>query len=280
MPRSYISDTRPKEHRMLEANGNGNGINVKDMTPQAYEPRMPPKRSEVIAQRIVKDIRTRGLRPGDPLATETEMCASHSVGRSTLREGLRILELLGVIEIRPGRGGGPIVAAPNSRHLASTMALLMQFSETTFRSVIELRGYIEPIAASLCAVHRDEQTVLALKESVASMRADIDDEATFLHENHQFHTLVATGANNPLITYISNSLDWVLDGAPLGVQFTRTARRSVLAVHEAICQTIAAGQPTAAGEAMERHMVETAKYFEKKFPTVMRQVVTWELYGL
>ena len=109
---------------MLETNGNG--ITVKDMTPEAYEPRMPPKRSEVIAQRIVKDIRTRGLRPGDPLATETDMCASHSVGRSTLREGLRILELLGVIEIRPGRGGGPVVAAPNSRHLASTMALLMQ----------------------------------------------------------------------------------------------------------------------------------------------------------
>ena len=263
---------------MLETNGNG--ITLNDMTPQAYEPRMPPKRSEVIAQRIAKDIRTRGLRAGDPLATEANMCASHSVGRSTLREGLRILELLGVIEIRPGRGGGPVVASPNSRHLASTMALLMQFSETTFRSVIELRRYIEPIAASLCAAHRNEQTVLALQESVANMRADIDDEATFLHENHRFHILVATGAGNPLITYISNSLDWVLDGAPLGVQYTRNARRSVLAVHELICRTVEAGQPDAAAEAMRRHMSESAAYFEKKYPNVMRQVVTWEMYGL
>lgn len=265
---------------MLEANGTSIGVTLNDVTPQTYEPRMPPKRAEVIAQRIVKDIRARGLRPGEPLATETDMCASHMVGRSTLREGLRILELLGVVEIRPGRGGGPIVATPNSRHLASTMALLMQFSETTFRSVIELRGYIEPIAASLCAVHRSEQTVRALQESVANMRADIDDEATFLHENHQFHTLVATGANNPLITYISNSLDWVLDGAPLGVQYTRKARRSVLAVHELICRTVEAGQPAEAAEAMRRHVAESAAYFETKYPNVMQQVVTWEMYGL
>ena len=86
---------------MLEANGTGIGVTLNDVTPQTYEPRMPPKRAEVIAQRIVKDIRARGLRPGEPLATEADMCASHMVGRSTLREGLRILELLGVVEIVP-----------------------------------------------------------------------------------------------------------------------------------------------------------------------------------
>jgi DNA-binding FadR family transcriptional regulator len=127
------------EHRMRVMNGgvvDPNAHGVKDMTPHAYEPRMPPKRSEVVAQRIVKDIRARGLRPGDVLVAEPEMCAAYGVGRSTLREALRVLELQGVIAMRPGRGGGPVVAAPNSRHLASTMALLMQFSNTTFRSVL------------------------------------------------------------------------------------------------------------------------------------------------
>lgn len=97
------------------------------------------------------------------------MCAAHGVGRSTLREALRILELLGVVTIRPGRGGGPVVAAPNSRHLASTMASLMRSSDTTFRSVVQLRGYIEPLAASLCAGRGDDATVIALKESVTNM---------------------------------------------------------------------------------------------------------------
>ncbi|MDN2495249.1 FadR family transcriptional regulator [Nocardia nova] len=253
---------------------------VRDMTPHAYAPRMPPKRSEFIAQRIVKEIRLRKLRPGDPLAPEPEMCAGYGVGRSTLREALRILELLGVLEVRAGRGGGPVVAAPNSRHLASALALLMQFSETTFASVVEMRGYLEPIAASLCAVRRDEDTIVGLKESVAAMRAHLDDEAVFLVENHNFHSLVADGTNNPLITYVSNSLDWILDGAPLGVQFTRSARRSVLAVHEVICGAIAEGKPEQAGKAMERHIAEAGRYYEKKFPDVMSQVVTWELYGL
>jgi DNA-binding FadR family transcriptional regulator len=82
-----------------------------------------------------------------------------------------------------------------------------------------------------------------------------------------------------LITYISNSLDWILDGAPLGVQFTRNARRSVLAAHEGTCDAVEAGQPAEAKQAMERHIADAATYYEKKFPNVMRQVVTWELYG-
>jgi DNA-binding FadR family transcriptional regulator len=241
---------------------------------------MPPKRSEVIAQRIVRDIRLNGQRTGDALPTESELLAKYHVGRGTLREAMRILELQGVVEIRPGRGGGPLVAAPNSRHLASTFALLMQFSETTFRSVIETRGHIEPVAAAMCAQRKDESTVLALKGSVERMRLGLNDEEVFLRENHLFHSLIADGTHNPLIGYIANSLDWIIDGSPLGVQYSRADRRSVLDIHAEIAEAIEAGKATEASLAMRRHMSDSAQYFERKYPKVMDQVVTWELYGM
>ena len=251
-----------------------------DMTPSSYEPRMPPKRSEVVAQRIVRDIRVSGKTAGDQLETEAQLCETYQVGRSTVREALRLLELLGVIQIRPGRGGGPVVAFPNSRHLASTLALLMQFSETTFRTVVETRGQIEPFSASLCAQHRSEEVLRALMESVERMREGINDEVVFLDENHRFHSLVAEGAKNPIISYLTNSLDWVIDGSTLGIKYTKTDRRSVLKAHAEICEAISFGNSDDAYEAMKRHLSDTAKYFEKKFPEVMSQVVTWELYGL
>ncbi|MEE2058135.1 hypothetical protein Q7514_11450 [Rhodococcus artemisiae] len=65
----------------------------------------------------------------------------------------------------------------------------------------------------------------------------------------------------------------------MGVQFTKSARRSVLSVHEAIYRTIESRRSDEAEAAMKHHMRETAAYFEEKFPNVMDQVVAWELHG-
>jgi len=240
---------------------------------------MPPKRAEVTAQRIVRKIRDDGLKPGDPLPIESEMYDALGVGRSTLREALRILEQQGVITIRPGRGGGPTVASPDSRHLASTLALMMQFSDTPFRSVVQTREQIEPIAAALCAQNGDSRVLDGLRQSVEAMHTDLSDEEKFLYENHRFHELIAEGSQNPLITYFLNSLDWIIDGARLGVIYNKTSRKHVAAIHDELCDAIEDGDDERAREVMSRHMRETREYLERKYPKVMDQVLTWEMFG-
>jgi len=241
---------------------------------------MPPKRAEMTAQRIVRKIREDGLKPGDPLPVESEMYEALGVGRSTLREALRILEQQGVITIRPGRRGGPAVASPDSRHLASTLALMMQFSETPFRSVLQTREQIEPIAAALCAENQDERVLDGLRQSVDSMQNNLADEEKFLYENHRFHELIAEGSQNPLITYFLNSLDWIIDGARLGVTYSKASRKHVATVHDEICDAIDDGDPERAREVMVRHMGETREYLERKYPKVLDQVLTWEMFGI
>lgn len=241
---------------------------------------MPPKRSEAIAQRIVHMISAEGLKKGDPLPIESDMHESFGVGRSTLREALRVLEQQGVIDIRAGRGGGPTVGSPDSRHLASTLALLMQFSNTPFRSILETREHIEPIAAALCAKNGNLRVIEGLRQSVDKMFDDIADEQSFLYENHRFHELMAEGAQNPMIGYFLNSLDWIIDGVRLGVTYSRASRKHVAEVHDEICRAIESGDSDAARDAMTQHMIETHAFFERKFPKVMDQVLTWEMYGL
>ncbi|WP_368680314.1 FadR/GntR family transcriptional regulator [Rhodococcus opacus] len=240
---------------------------------------MPLKRAEMVAQRVVHMIQEQGLKPGDPLPIESDMYETFGVGRSTLREALRVLEQQGVIVIRPGRGGGPTVGLPDSRHLASTLALLMQFSDTPFRSVLETREYIEPIAAALCAQNGDERVIDGLRQSVDAMRANISDEDTFLYENHRFHELIAEGARNPLISYFLNSLDWIIDGARLGVVYSQASRKQVALIHDQICEAIEDGDRDRARDAMSEHMRDTRAFFERKHPRVMNQALTWEMYG-
>lgn len=251
----------------------------RDVTTRTRLPEMPPKRAELTAQRIVRMIREEGLKPGDPLPIEADMYETFGVGRSTLREALRVLEQQGAITIRPGRGGGPTVGFPDSRHLASTLALMMQFSDTPFRSVLQTREYIEPIAAALCAQNRDARVVEGLRQSVDAMQADVSDEEKFLYENHRFHELIAEGAQNPLITYFLNSLDWIIDGARLGVAYSKASRKHVAAVHEEICEAIEEGDEERSREAMSRHMSETRAYLERKYPKVMDEVLTWAMFG-
>ncbi|MGI5242242.1 FadR/GntR family transcriptional regulator [Dactylosporangium sp. CA-139066] len=240
---------------------------------------MPPKRATVVAQRIVRQIQKQKLAPGTMLPAEHEMIEQYGVGRSTVREALRVLELQGVVTIRPGRGGGPIVSTPDSRHLASTLALLMQFAETPFRAAVEARAWMEPITAALCAERADAQLRAELQESINRMRAGLADSDVFLDENHRFHELIAQGAANPVFSYFLNSLHWITDGTPLGVEYPPRSRKAVLAAHERVWKAVEAGDASAAHEAMREHMEETLTYFERKYGSVMDEVLTWEMYG-
>src|SRR5581483_7525231 len=67
------------------------------------------KTSEVVALDIVRDIVARNLKPGDKLPLESELLRQYRVSRSSLREALRLLEVQGLITIRPGPGGGTVV---------------------------------------------------------------------------------------------------------------------------------------------------------------------------
>src|SRR3546814_11275387 len=66
---------------------------------------------------------------GDRLAREDEMLARYDVARATLREALRFLELQGVIHLQLGRGGGPVVARPQTGDFANSLSLILHFME-------------------------------------------------------------------------------------------------------------------------------------------------------
>ena len=86
----------------------------------------PPKAAMLDAQRIVRDALRDNLRPGDLLLPERTMLEKYQTGRGTLREALRLLEFQGVISLKPGPRGGPVLKSPDASHLGSTVVLLIQ----------------------------------------------------------------------------------------------------------------------------------------------------------
>ena len=235
----------------------------------------PPKTAMLLAQQIVADINRRGNRVGDRLPPERLMLEEYNVGRGTLRESLRFLELQGVIRLRPGPGGGPVVQQPDSTALATSLTLLLQFENAPFRTIAESRVGLEPIMARLAAERMSEEQLADLKASVDTMKLHLGDQRVFLEENKRFHDVIAHGSGNAMFGYLVDALLDILDGSAIGIDYPEVRREAVQEAHAQIYESIAARDPLAATEAMSDHIDQYMRYAERKFPDVLDEPITW-----
>jgi DNA-binding FadR family transcriptional regulator len=220
------------------------------------KPARAHKASMVIAQKIVHAISLHNYRPGTKLPTEREMLEEYGVSRGTLRESLRLLEMNGVITMKPGPGGGPFTGYSDARDLAGTLALFLEMHRTSFRSIVEVRMHLEPIIARLAARNATAELLHEILESVELMRSNLDNEALFLEANEGFHLAVA-------------------QASALGVDYSEERREAVLAAHERVYQAIAAGDADAAESAMSHHIREFNRYLDRYYSAIYDSEVFW-----
>jgi GntR family transcriptional repressor for pyruvate dehydrogenase complex len=258
-------EARPEDRTVLPWRARNGGIQAR-----------APKTALLVARRIVRDIERMDLAPGDKLPPEKVMFQNYQVGRGTLREALRFLELQGIISLKPGPGGGPVVERPDASNLATLLVLLLQFSDARYQTVVEARSGLEPIMAELAAKRVTPEGLSDLAGSVASMEKNLDDHAVFLEANKRFHDIIAWSSGNPLFGYLVDALIGVLDGTALGIEYPAHRRGPILKAHQRILHALQQHDPEAARETMREHIGEYVRYAERKFPEVLNRRVIWE----
>jgi GntR family transcriptional regulator, transcriptional repressor for pyruvate dehydrogenase complex len=252
----------------LDTAGTVSGISARD--------RRPPKTAMLVAQRIVRDIVRSRMSPGELLPPERVMLEKYATGRGTLREALRLLEFQGVIYLKPGPGGGPVLQTPSASHLASTLMLLMQLNRAPYRVIVEVRNALEPVISELAAEQISDASLAELAATVEQMRSEIDDRDSFLEANSRFHDVIAWSSGNVLFAYLIDSLLGILDGTVLGIDYPSYRRPAIIKAHEGIYQALAERNPDAARERMRAHIQEYTRYAEKKFSSVLEETITWD----
>lgn len=210
------------------------------------------------------------------LPPEREMLEEYGVARGTLREALRFLEMQGVLTIKPGPGGGPVVNAPDARPLAGVIALLLQRANAPFRTILEARELLEPAMASMAAERGDKEGIARIATTIADMESHLDDPRAFLNDNHQFHAAIGRTSGNQLFDFLLSSLSWITDGTVLGVDYPEKRRKAVLQAHERVYKRIEAQDPVGAADAMRQHITEFRRYLDRYFPHVMNQPLRWD----
>lgn len=232
-----------------------------------------------VAQSVLHDIRRRELSEGDRLPKEADMLEEYGVGRGTMREALRVLETCGLIALKPGPGGGPVVRSVNPEDFGRVASLFFQFAEVTYREVIEARLILEPMAARLAAERQEGSPAAKELLSLAEAGSDAVEVDAYLHVTADFHSSVIALGQNSLITLVCQSLAEIYRDRVQGVLFPKNRQMDVHAVHTDIAAAILAGDGARAESLMTDHMTQYVRYIAKKHPALLDEVIIWRNRG-
>lgn len=272
--------TDAKQGRLRAVRGRGIPIvyhpdgNHRDRAGEAM--RRPPKASEEVAAAIVQHIVAKGLTVGDLLPSESEMLAAYDLSRESLREGLRILEVQGLIVIKRGPFGGPVVAPLNAAYLARTAALYFNLAGASYDEVFETWQEIEPPLAERLAATCDRKT---RREAFGPFCEGPGPRDSFDQLNG-FHALIANLSGNRVLTLLTQAVshivvDHVLAAQEVGARTPPDELPELQYDHEVIAQAIADGRGRKARTLMHDHIVGVTEYYRARWPEQMRAPIEW-----
>lgn len=209
--------------------------------------------SELVVQRILDLVREGSLKAGDKLPPERDLSQSLDVSRPTLREALRALQILGVLEIR--HGGGVYVTSLDPAELLSPFDLFVTLDARNMAELFDARIQYEPLIARLAAERMDDAGVARLAELVAAQLAAPEDAEVFHDTDVEFHKSILDASGNLFLSRIGKLLQVLGDQGRQAFQKRRGVRLQSIEDHEAILAAFQARDPDAAHRAMRAHMM-------------------------
>lgn len=222
---------------------------------------LKPIKTKKIYEEIVEQIRQLvqdgELEPGDKLLSERELSDRLKVSRASVREALSALEIMGLIEVRPG--GGTFIRQTNVDSIIGPMALILSMEKDTVMELLEVRQVLETEAAGLAAERAEEDEIAELRAALQQMHQDLLQGVLGEEADHKFHFAVANATHNSILMRLMNTISDTMR------QTLKTSRQRLYASHgtperlyqehEAIFQAIVKHDSKAARNSMYRHLL-------------------------
>src|SRR3954452_10864937 len=138
-----------------------------------------------VARRLLDLFTSGSIEPGTRLPPERQLAATLEVGRSAVREALAALEILGIVQVRPG--SGTYLRGNASELLPQTLRWGLLIGERNTAELLELRSGLEIYVARLAAERLTDKQLASLGQHVERMRASVGDLAAFVKADLAFH---------------------------------------------------------------------------------------------
>jgi GntR family transcriptional repressor for pyruvate dehydrogenase complex len=216
---------------------------------------------EAVAEQIERLI-LRKLQPGDKLPSERELAENLQVSRGSIRDAIRSLELMGMLE--PRQGAGTIVRETTADSLKPFADALKQRKEMV-TDLLDFREMLEPPLAARAAKNVNLEQIQGLKEILQRQEQKMAAGEPAITEDAEFHYTIALASRNTVVLKVIDLvMDLLRDTRQRALQVAGRPETS-LAGHRRILDAIARHDPEAAHAAMRRHIREIERIVLKNF---------------
>ncbi len=209
-----------------------------------------------IVQQIQDAIRSKRLKPGDRLPPERDLAVRFGVSRVTVRDALRSLEVLGLIQVRVGAAGGAFVTSPGAEIVGEGLTNLMLLSSLEGEEIAEARLVLELGSVALATARATDDDIRGLRKMMREAHAALDAGSYERSMSLRFHLSVAQIARNKAITLFTDSFRGPLSMHEVRKREPRLASfRQTVEEHEGIVKAIEKRDPGEAQRRMAEHLM-------------------------
>jgi GntR family transcriptional repressor for pyruvate dehydrogenase complex len=205
---------------------------------------MGPIRSEHLTEHLVRQMKSsilRGvLKPGERLPPERELASLLNVSRSSLRQALKALQIMGVLEVR--HGSGNYLAETAASILREAENLLVPLRGMSFGELYEARRAMEAEAAACAALRATKMDLAKLAGEIDRMRLLLHDPRAFMRHDMAFHRHIAAASGNSFFIWLIELIQKILE-QPQRTHMRNAGLGNLLVEHERIAHAIEAGDP-------------------------------------
>lgn len=208
-----------------------------------------------ISEDIISFILDENLHPGDRLPNEMVLSERLNVGRSSIREAMKLLASRNIVTIR--QGSGTYVASSPGVVEDPLGFTFIGNKQKLIHDLMEVRFLLEPSIASMAAVHADENDIKKITVLCNEVENLLENHEDHTQKDIEFHTAIALSSKNVVVPRL---IPVINSSIPLFVEITEnTLHAETIETHREIAEAIAAHDPLRAQDAMYLHLVYNRK---------------------
>ena len=229
------------------------------------DPAWPPIEKSAVArqavERIMQLIVSRQFPPGSKLPPERELSGMLGISRSSVREAIRALSHMNILEARHGQG--TYVTSLSPELLIEPLHFLLAVDDRTIHQLFEVRKIIETAAAGLAARRAEPAELEQMHDLHRRLQQCVHDAETFVRLDTEMHDLIARSGHNDLLVQLLASTATLLRRSRSRTGAMRWLREQSALDHGDIMEAIAAGDGGRASSAMLMHLEHVEKAFRE-----------------
>ena len=231
--------------------------------PHKLKPIKPKRISDQVFDQLRELIFRGEFKTGEKILTERELAEAFGVSRTSVRDAINKLVVMGLLQQRQGQG--TFVRSPKSSE-KSILATMVESQGASITDVLEVRMGLECNAAAMAATRAVEKDFQFMQKSIQEMQEEVNSGRLGTEADASFHMAIAYATNNPLQIFImKNFYDFLFTGIKVNLEGLYKVPGNIdtiLDQHQAIFQAIREHSPEAAYRAMKRHIDFVYDFFE------------------